>query len=204
MPVLSFDLVVWDFDGVLNRNSRQGRFVWQERLRADLGLDPEGFNRFVFGSERIGGVVRGESDLREVVAGWLAGQAVAVDVDDFLDYWFAHDALPDPDIGPLLDLCPGRKVIGTNNEARRASYIEDVMGFGARVERVFASGRMGVAKPDAGFFAEIEDWAGVRPARILLIDDSASNIAAAHRLGWQAFHFTDGTRHRLSTVLGIG
>ena len=203
MARLSFDLVVWDFDGVLNRNIRHGRFAWQDSLREDLGLDPDAFNSFVFGSERMRSIVRGQSDLREVVASWLARQASAVSVDAFLDYWFAQDALPDPEIGALLDACPRRKVIGTNNEARRAAYIEGEMGFGARVERVFASGRIEVAKPDDGFFAAIEDWAGVAPGRILLIDDGAANVAAAHRRGWNAFHFTDETRHRLAGILGI-
>ncbi|MCY1128368.1 HAD-IA family hydrolase [Frigidibacter sp. RF13] len=200
----AFDLVVWDFDGVLNRNIRRGSFVWQNRLRDDLGLDPRAFNSFVFGSERIRSVVQGKLDLREVVADWLHEQGAAIDTDMFLDYWFEKDALPDTETGALLDLCRGRKVIGTNNETRRAAYIEGKMGFSARVERIFASGWMGVAKPDDGFFATIEDWAGVEPGRILLIDDSSANVAAAHRLGWQAFHFTDETRHRLPGTLGIG
>mgnify|MGYP001222472689 CR=1 FL=1 len=204
MAGISFELVVWDFDGVLNRNIRQGSFVWQDSLRDDLGLDPAAFNRFVFGSERIRSLVRGKLDLREVVADWLSEQGAAIAADTFLEYWFAKDALPDPDTGALLDACAGRTVIGTNNEARRAAHIEDYMGFGKRVEKVFASGRMGVAKPDDGFFAAIEEWAGVAAGRILLIDDSAANIAAAHRLGWQAFHFTDETRHRLPGLLGIG
>jgi putative hydrolase of the HAD superfamily len=203
MTRLSFDLVVWDFDGVLNGNIRAGRFVWQDHLRRDLGLDPAAFNAFVFGSDRIGAVVRGARDLLEVAGEWLAGQRAAIGAEAFLDYWFAKDALPDPEIGALLDACPGRNVIGTNNETRRAAYIEHAMGFGARVERVFASGRMGLAKPDAGFFEAIEDWAGLAPRRILLIDDSAANVAAAHRRGWNGFHFTDETRHSLAGLLGV-
>ena len=203
MARLSFDLVVWDFDGVLNRNIRQGYFVWLDRLQAELGLDPKAFNQHVFAPDRIRDVVRGQRDLLKVVADWLTGQGAVVGAEAFLDYWFTCDARPDPEVGALLDACTGRKVIGTNNEARRAAYIEGAMGFGARVERVFASGRMGVAKPEDGFFEAIEEWAGVAPGRILLIDDSAANIAAAHRRGWNGFHFTDETRHRLGGLLGV-
>lgn len=204
MAGLTFDLVVWDFDGVLNRNIREGRFVWQDRLQADFGFDPDAFNRFVFASDPVREVVRGRRDLLDVVAEWLRTKGAATEAAEFLDYWFEQDALPDPEIGALLDACAGRKVIGTNNETRRAGYIEREMGFGARVERVFASGRMGVAKPDAEFFGAIEEWSGAAPGRMLLIDDSAANVAAAHRRGWNSFHFTDETRHRLAGILGIG
>lgn len=204
MVRLAFDLVVWDFDGVLNRNIRAGQFAWQDRLRADFGLDPEAFNRFVFHSGRIRPVVRGEGDLLAVVAEWLASQGAQVEAEDFLRYWFQQDALPDPEVVAWCMDAPGRRVIGTNNEARRARFIEGPMGFAARVERVFASGRMGVAKPDAAFFAAIEDWSGVAPGRILLVDDLAGNVAGAHRRGWHAFHFNDETRHRLPGILGIG
>ena len=40
--------------------------------------------------------------------------------------------------------------------------------------------------------------------RILLIDDNPKYIAGAHSRGWNAFHFTPATRHRLPGLLGIG
>ncbi len=212
----AFDLVVWDFDGVLNRNLTDGRFRWSQAIAADLGLGPAAFEAFVFRGPEVRRAVRGEGDLLEAAADWLARQGSRVTPEALLDYWFAKDALPDAEAGQWLDALTVRKVIGTNNEARRAAYIADVMGFGARVERIFASGPMGVAKPDAGFFAAIEAWAGaaagaaagvparVSAGRILLIDDRAVNVAAAHRRGWGAFHFTGRTRARLPGILGIG
>ncbi|MEL6242022.1 MAG: HAD family hydrolase [Pseudomonadota bacterium] len=55
-----------------------------------------------------------------------------------------------------LNRSNARHVIGTNNERRRAAYIEDQMSFGSLVEQVFASGRIGHAKPDPEFFGHIE------------------------------------------------
>jgi len=203
MGGLALDLVVWDFDGVLNRSVRDGAFAWQRQLKADTGLEPEAFNAFVFGHAKAGEVLRGRVDILDVVEDWLGGQDAAIGAEDLLTYWFERDIAPDPEVGALLDLCQARKVIGTNNETRRAAFIERSLGFGTRVDHVFASGRMGVAKPDDAFFEEIENWSGVRPARILLIDDGAANVAAAHRRGWNAFHFTDDTRHRLAGLLGV-
>ena len=204
MARLGFDLVVWDFDGVLNRNLPQETYVWAASLAADRGHDPVSFEEVVFGSGKFAEVMRGRLDLRDVVADWLSQEGAEDDPDAFLSHWFEHEAAADAEAGRWLDLCPVRKVIGTNNEVRRAEYIAHVMGFGARVERVFASGQLGVVKPEPGFYQAIEAWAGVPGPRILLIDDNASYIAGAHRQGWGGFHFTDATRHRLPGILGIG
>ena len=205
-------LVVWDFDGVLNANIRDGRFVWADDLGPDLGIDAAAFSDFVFASGRMRDVVSGRIDLLDVVGPWLAEQGHAIAAADFLDYWWRKDAHPDAQVLSWLDaLAQGaghggtlRQVIGTNNEGHRATYIEGTMGFAGRVERVFASGRMGVAKPDAGFFEQISDWAGLAPEHILLIDDTARNIEAARALGWQAFHFTPQSRAALPGRLGLG
>ena len=198
-----FDLVVWDFDGVLNANIVDGRFVWADKLGPDLGIDSKAFSDFVFRSGRMRDVVWGKIDILDVVGPWLSGQGHAITPRDFLDYWWENDARPDPQIIALAEQLTVRQVIGTNNEHRRAGYIEHEMGIGRLVERIFASGRMGVAKPDHGFFHQVQDWAGVAPERIFFVDDNAPNIKVAQRLGWQAFHFTDATRADLPARLGL-
>ena len=203
MTLLSFDLVVWDFDGVLNRNQPQETYVWAASLAADRGYDPVSFEEVVFGSGKFAEVMCGRLDLLDVVAEWLSGQGAEEDADQFLAHWFEHEACPDAESGLWLDACHHRKVIGTNNELRRTDYIEKDAGFGARVDRVFSSGRIGAVKPDAAFYQAIEDWAGLSGGRILLIDDNARYIAGARRRGWGAFHFTDDTRQRLPGILGI-
>lgn len=204
MTRIGFDLVVWDFDGVLNRNLPQETYVWAASVAADRGYDPVSFEEVVFASGKFAEVMRGRLDLLDVVAEWLSGEGSEEEPDVFLAHWFAHEATPDDEAGRWLDQCLTRKVIGTNNEARRAAYIAGEMGFRSRVEWLFASGELGVVKPDPGFYQAIEDWSGVPAERILLIDDNATYIAGAHRRGWSAFHFTDDTRHRLPGILGIG
>ena len=202
-----FDLVVWDFDGVLNANIVDGRFVWADGLERDLSIDSNAFSDFVFRSGRMREVISGRLDLHDLVGPWLADQGHAINARDFVAYWWKKDARPDREIIALSERLSERlavrQVIGTNNEQHRARYIEEDMGIGRLVERIFASGRMGVAKPDAGFFRQIEDWAGVPSDRILLIDDLGKNIASAQNLGWQVFHFTPATRAALPARLGL-
>lgn len=197
------DLIVWDFDGVLNANVVDGRFVWADTLQADLGIDPQQLSAHLFASGLMRRVISGQVDLRDVVGDWLTDIGQPVTADEMLAYWFDKDALPDAEVLGLLRAHPARHVIGTNNEARRAAYIETVMGFGDQVDHVFASGRMGCAKPDAVYFKQIEDWAGLSGAQILLVDDTLPNIEACTARGWQGFHFTDATRTDLPSVLGL-
>ena len=194
-------LIVWDFDGVLNANIVEGRFVWTDRLYADWGILPADLSAHIFESGLIHAVLRGASDLRDVLVEWFAQTGRDIDADAFLAYWFKHDARPDAQIMQHLRAPHLRHVIGTNNEARRAAYIEAEMGFGSLVEHVFSSGRMGCAKPDADYFAQIEAWSSLPPDQHALIDDTAANVAAAHARGWRAFHFIADTRAGLPAFL---
>lgn len=65
------------------------------------------------------------------------------------------------------------------------------MGFSDRIERLFSSGRMRVAKPDTGYFRHIEDELDLKPEEILFVDDYAENIEAARGCGWQVHHFAE-------------
>lgn len=194
-------LIIWDFDGVLNANVKNGRFLWADDLEADWGISVRALQAQIFVQPVLGRIMRGQVDLRDTLAAWLDQAHPQIAVDAFLSYWFTKDALPDPEVTAHLARQDFRHVIGTNNEARRAAYIEHHMGFGARVERVFSSGRMGCAKPEAAFFEQIETWSGLPSAAHILIDDSAPNVTAAQARGWSGLHLTDATRESLPAFL---
>lgn len=198
-------IVAWDFDGVLNRNIVDGRFVWADTFEADIGHSQEYFSTKIF---RTGfdDVITGKVDLYDRIEEWAREVGYTKGADTLLAYWFENDALPDPEVGGTMDALADRgirQIIVTNNEARRAAYIENEMGYGNRVEHVFSSGRMGVRKPDPAFFSHVTDMLGAGPEQLLLIDDCPKNVPAAIRCGWRAFHFTDSTRDELRKVLGL-
>ena len=197
------DLIVWDFDGVLNANIRDGRFFWSDRMQTDLGLDPETLADYLFRSGRMKPVIAGEIDVLDALSGYLATQATEVTAQTLLDYWLDQDAMEDTMVTSWMMAHPARRVIGTNNEARRARHIMHQMGYAARVDRMFCSGEMRVAKPDAAFFQQITNWSGVAPKRTAFVDDYDANIAQASRMGWQCFHFTPDTRADLPGWLGL-
>jgi putative hydrolase of the HAD superfamily len=203
--VQNIKVIAWDFDGVLNRSIVNGRFIWADRFEQDIGHSRAGFEDHIF-HNNLDAIITGKEDLRDRVADWANMVGYAHGADRILDYWFRKDAFPDPEMLVLMDRiahCGLRQIITTNNETRRTTYIETELGFGARVERVFASGRMGLAKPDPLYFETVAAQMNVDPAQIFLIDDTVENITAAKRLGWQGLHFTDKTRHALETMLPI-
>ena len=197
--------IAWDFDGVLNRNVINGRFVWQDGL-ATLGISPKSFESFMF-SDGFWPIMRGEEDLLDRLERFRQHAGFAATAVELLEFWFGADARPCPQMLALMARVQAaglRQVIATNNEHRRACYIERQMGYGARVEKLYSSGRMGVAKPDAAYFRAIEADLGLVPEQILFVDDYRQNVDAAAACGWQVHHFReDGHVEMLDRLRGI-
>ncbi len=57
-----------------------------------------------------------------------------------------------------------------------------------RLDGLFFSCDLGVAKPDPGFFRAIVDTLRVDPARMLFVDDVVANVHAARSVGLAAEH----------------
>ncbi len=193
------DAVVFDFDGVLNRNYDSAGFLWSRDLARDHGLDVGTFAGAMFGGS-FADVLTGKADLKERLAAVLAALGCTTTADKFMDYWFTKDLAPcDGALGVVRDLRERglRCVIGTNNERHRAGFLwENLLKH--HVDRMYAAGPMGVAKPDPEFFAMIEDDLGCAdPSRLLLVDDIPANVAAARAAGWHAIQYGDYTAHRL-------
>lgn len=193
------EAVVFDFDGVLNRNYDSAGFFWSRDLARDHGVDVDAFAAAMF-SGSFADVLTGKADLKARLEQVLTALGCATPADAFLDYWFSKDLTPcDGALGVVRDLrAKGlRCVIGTNNERHRAGFLwENLLKH--HVDNMYAAGPMGVAKPDPAFFAMIQDDLGCTdPARLLLVDDIPANVAAARAAGWQAIQYGDYTVHRL-------
>ncbi|MEI4232684.1 HAD-IA family hydrolase [Roseovarius sp. D22-M7] len=60
---------------------------------------------------------------------------------------------------------------------------------GTMFDGIVVSGHEGLAKPDRRIFDLFCSRAGVEPAECFFTDDSAANVAAARKAGWQAHRF---------------
>lgn len=194
LKLQSVKLIAWDFDGVLNANIQGGRLLWHRQFEADLKAPIDDFVAYVFSSGRFSQALIGQTDIEDILNSWIVHANLDLTASQLLDYWFLHDHFPDDDMIELVTDISVRQVIATNNEPRRAKYIWKDSGWADRVERMFASGEIGLAKPDRKFFDHISQTVELDPSLMLLIDDTQKNVIAAKNAGWQAVHFTPATR----------
>ena len=101
------------------------------------------------------------------------------------------------------------------NPAARARYIAERTLAGQSAERVFASGEMGVAKPDPELYLKPARDAGIAPEACAVVDDSATGCTAGVRAGMRTMGFAehnDGARlkavgaepfHRMADLPGL-
>lgn len=73
-------------------------------------------------------------------------------------------------------------------------------------QRVFSAPKLGLEKADPKAYEKIAGLLGVRPAEILFVDDSDTNIAAARIAGCQTITYqnNDDLFQKLQDALGVG
>ena len=86
-----------------------------------------------------------------------------------------------------------RVVVGTNT-LETHYRIHDREGHYALFEAVYASCRMGVAKPDPEFYRRILEQEGVEPKQSVFVDDREENVEAAAQVGMTAILFRGARR----------
>lgn len=195
------DAVLWDFDGVINRNYDAEGFFWSRTLEADYGVSVESLRLELFG-ERWKDVMNGRRSFADTLRDVLARVGCDASSKTFIDYWMARDFAIDPEVVALMSRVrqAGKtQAIATNNEPYRTQLIWERHGMRDAADHMFSSGLIGHAKPSAGFYAAIENALQIAPERLLLIDDLAKNVVAARERGWRAHHYGDGAVYRLGS-----
>lgn len=121
------------------------------------------------------------------------GVASAVDLGLWGDYWYRNRPVNTELIAELERVSAAGVPVGmlTNSvlewEPHRAAMLAGVEVFDAHVR----SHEIGLAKPDPRIFAHADAILPPGTGRALLIDDLASNCAAADSYGWLGLHHTD-------------
>lgn len=193
LEINRIDTIVWDFDGVLNRNVVDGKNLWMAGFEDEFGHSIEIFTEMVFRDDFLKAISE-QGGLIELVKDWAGTVGYNGDLMTVIEFWFHNDYYLDDKIMGWLAAAKRaniRNVMGTNNEPMRTQFIAEDLGFADRMDRIFSSGWMGVAKPDEDYFDQISDELSVEPDELLLIDDMEENIEAAAACGWQV-HLFDG------------
>jgi putative hydrolase of the HAD superfamily len=181
-----------DVDGVLI-HPRCGPH-WSSRLERDLGINPAALHAsfFVPCWEKI---VTGRASLPDCLAACLPAIAPAVTPSRLMAYWFEQDSRIDHEVlqGIVALRALGMPVyLATNQDHARMRYLLDTLALRPCIDGWFHSAALGERKPQQAFFAAIQAHLAVPAPDLVLVDDSAENVAAARAAGWQAIQWTAG------------
>jgi putative hydrolase of the HAD superfamily len=178
-----------DFDGVLRRWDSEDSLIEEAHglpAGAILGvaLSPAVLLPAICGSITDEAWRRNVADeLLRLYPGSASANAVA--------RWSESIGEVDLGVAEVLSRCRRdlRVVLATNATSRLASDLR-ALGLTERFQGIASSSRIGFAKPDEEFYAAALQIAGVFAADAIFVDDSASNVAAAARLGIRSHHFS--------------
>jgi putative hydrolase of the HAD superfamily len=183
--------VLFDFGGVFTPSP----FDAAEALGKELGAAPGQLLEIVFGPYHEDTdhpwhrLERGETTLVEARDAILElGRAEGVDADPFR--LFARMAGGDGARTPMVErarqlLAAGyRTALVTNNAHEFRDGWRRLVPADELFQVIVDSSEVGVRKPDARIFElTLERLGGIEPAEALFLDDAASNVEAAERLG---------------------
>ncbi len=191
-------IVLFDVDGVLvnGYHARPEKHVrWNANLLADLGVDPDRFNREFIYDVFVKKVVVGQMSLLEALERTLPGLGYRGPAMAFVGYWLSHDSNVNE---PVLDVVRrlrdaggSRLFLATNQEHMRAQWLWQTLKFGEVFEDMFHSARVGHAKPAKPYFDWVNNQLGRQDEKPLFFDDREDIVKAAQAAGWEAVLFND-------------
>lgn len=180
--------VIFDADGVLQHAGPFGTadWVWSAQQHRDF---VSGFYRAA-APEALVDVAAFTAACERALAqaGWPHDAAT------YLDRWAQENVIPDPAM--LEDVRRLRAAgvacyLGSNQDAFWAAHVETALGYGALLDGLFISCRLGAAKPQAAFFEAMLAQIPIPREELIFFDDKAANVEAALACGLEARLFTD-------------
>jgi len=199
-----FDVILFDVGGVLLTNG------WDHRERANV-LEQFHLDRAEFEARHNEPNDAWERDaitVKEYLDATVFYQLRSFNHDEFLNAIRAQSQLlPDGAMGILKELAASDKcMLGVlNNEARATNdYRFEKFGIREQLDVAFSSCYVGLRKPGTAIYRRALDILGVRPERVLFIDDRAENTAGAEAVGIKAIRFAnDGQLRGELGALGV-
>lgn len=180
-------VLLFDVDGVLSIGEH-----WNKHLERDHGITREMTRAFF--TTAFKECLVGKADTKERLAPYLPRWGWRGSTDDFMEYWFSHEAYRnEPLLAYARELRQQGKAcyIATLQEQYRTAYIWEQMRFGLDFDGIFSSVHIGYEKTHPEFFRHIlKKLDGVRPDEILFWDDRADNVATAREVGLRAEVYT--------------
>ncbi|HEY5266142.1 MAG TPA: HAD family hydrolase [Acidimicrobiales bacterium] len=202
MGPLSGVVVALDVDGVLLDSASDTRGHWKTQFARRFGVDADQL-RDVFFLRWWPDIIVGRQRVEAGLADAFSALGWDIDVEDALACWFDGDFFINSEVVQAANEWSSRGariVLATNQERRRASYLEHRLAPLVPFSGMAYSGQLGFLKDEMSFYLEAERLLDIpSPGAVVLVDDTADNVETAHRHGWLGLHFEKGSHWR-STV----
>ena len=183
------ELILFDLGDVVCR------FVPERRLAAlaeSSGLAPAEIHSRLWGAGLAASFDRGAYTFETQIDAIREALGAAFEVPTLMELWSLAFEV-DPAVLAIAERLRSRYSVGllTNNPPLlRAALPIHFRPIEDNFAPILFSAEFGTTKPDPELFAAVDKRVGLSHSDILLIDDSASNVDAARRHGWQAIRFT--------------
>lgn len=194
VPDLTGVVLALDVDGVLLDPLRGGAGPWVGELSARFGVDGEALGATFF-SVDWDDVIVGRAPIEARLASALDKLGWTMSVEELLECWFEADLAVDSEVVVAVSGWVDRGVrivLATNQEHRRAAYLDEHLGEHLPISGITHSAGLGVVKSDPAFFPAAQHLLGVDgpPSSVVFVDDARENVAAATAYGWRGIHYT--------------
>jgi len=181
--------IIFDFGRVISAQKPGSLFQAYEEV---LGLNPGTLNPIMFGSQAWQDALLGRKTAEEF---WQAvgpdlGLNTPEEVDAFRRRYQTDEAINEGVVGLIRRLRGHFKLaVLSNSPPGLTRWLAD-WGILDLFDAVFCSGDEGVVKPDPIAFEVILERLGLEAEEAVFIDDTASHVEAARKLGLQGIVFT--------------
>jgi len=174
--------VSFDLDGVLIPSGPSF-----DLFETQHGITPAHFREFFRGTYEL--AMLGQVDLFEILPATLELWKWRGTVEEFAAVWFDSCAEADPAAVEIVRTLRTHGVTcyaASNQDSRRATFLDSREWLRTLFERRFYSCHLGVKKPSADYFDVIQREAALPPHAMLFVDDKSENVEGARRCGWSA------------------
>ena len=186
---MKYKALFFDADGVLIKD----KYLFSELLEREHGISKAKTLPFFTGVFKQCSL--GQADLKEELLKVIVDWDWRGTVDELIDYWLSRGTEIDPEVADYisgLQKFGTRCFVATDQERYRGDFLEEILGGGKVVEKVFCSANFGCKKKTPEFWGRVfQTVDGVLKDQILFVDDDKENVQNVSMLGIESCLFVD-------------